>query len=218
MYQARAARWPPPPGFSAVSSAPHSLPLAYITCCMRLSLESGREITSLCAGWPPNRRRQQPIWPLKSSVVVSLIQKPCGTSVVGAVPDPGCCCFGGTPYWFTVISLLLRLRDGEPESIDAVLVSVHSTIWFAVRLLSKTAIELKKNSVPPLFRLKERVPGDCAGHTVKPGSTPEAVLTSPAVSNWTNVILAAPAASCAFESAEICAARKLFPCVPGQSS
>ena len=138
---------------------------------------------------------------MKSSVVVSLIQKPCGTSVVGAAPDPGCCCFGGTPYWFTIISLLLRLRDGEPESIDEVLARVHSTIWVAVPLGSKTAMELRKNSVPPLFRLKESVPGDCAGHTVKPGSTPEGALTSPTVSNCTTLTLAAPAASCAFESA-----------------
>src|SRR5258708_4410039 len=96
MYQARPARCPPPPGFSAVSSAPQSLPLAYMTCCMRLSLESGREITSLPGA--PTSSLQQPTAPLNRSVVVLLIQKPCGTSVVGAVPDPGCCCFGGTPY------------------------------------------------------------------------------------------------------------------------
>ena len=32
----------PPSGLSAVSSAPHSLPFAYVTCCMRVSFESGR--------------------------------------------------------------------------------------------------------------------------------------------------------------------------------
>ena len=41
-YQAMPARCGPPSGLSAVSSAPHSLPLAYITCCMRVSFESGR--------------------------------------------------------------------------------------------------------------------------------------------------------------------------------
>ena len=50
MYQAMPARCAPPSGLSAVSSAPHSLPLAYITCCMRVSFESGREMTSSCAG------------------------------------------------------------------------------------------------------------------------------------------------------------------------
>src|SRR5258706_439534 len=55
-----AARCAPPSGLSAVSSAPHNLPFAYVTCCMRVSLESGREITSLCAGSPPKSRRQQP--------------------------------------------------------------------------------------------------------------------------------------------------------------
>ena len=47
MYQAIPARCGPPSGLSAVSSAPHSLPLAYITCCMRVSFESGLEIGDL---------------------------------------------------------------------------------------------------------------------------------------------------------------------------
>src|SRR5260370_12311703 len=88
-------------GLTAVSSAPHNLPLAYITCCMRVSFESGVETTSLCAGWLPNKRRQQPTALLNSTVVVSLIQYPCGVLVVGRVPEPGCCCLGGIAYWFT---------------------------------------------------------------------------------------------------------------------
>src|SRR5438270_900636 len=47
MYHATPARCGPASGLSAVSSAPHSLPLAYITCCMRVSFESGREMTSV---------------------------------------------------------------------------------------------------------------------------------------------------------------------------
>ena len=73
MYHAMPARCGPASGLSAVSSAPQSLPLAYITCCMRVSFESGLEMTSLCAGWPPNRSRQQPT-PAIVTVVVSLMQ------------------------------------------------------------------------------------------------------------------------------------------------
>src|SRR5438093_471827 len=75
-------------GLIAVSRAPHSEPLAYITCCMRVSFESGRETTSLCAGSPPNNRRQQPT-PAIVAVVVSLMQWPSGTPVPGRLPEPG---------------------------------------------------------------------------------------------------------------------------------
>src|SRR5438309_2118293 len=104
MYHATPARCGPASGLSAVSSAPHSLPFAYVTCCMRVSFESGLEMTSLWAGSPTNSSRQQPT-PAIVGVVVSLMQKPCGTSVVGAVPEPGCCCFGGTAYWPTGLVL-----------------------------------------------------------------------------------------------------------------
>src|SRR5437660_9284007 len=111
MYHAMPARCGPLSGLIAVSSAPHSLPFAYITCCMRVSFESGLEMTSLCAGSPPNRSRQQPVCPLKSSVDVSLMQSPCATSGVvvlsANVPEPGCCCFGGTAY--TRLNLILIL-------------------------------------------------------------------------------------------------------------
>src|SRR5437660_12777905 len=73
---------------TAVSSAPHTLPFAYITCCMRVSFESSLETTSSCAGSLTNRRRQQPV-PAMVTGVVSLVQCPCGESVPGAVPDPG---------------------------------------------------------------------------------------------------------------------------------
>src|SRR6059058_1134903 len=105
------ARWAVLAGFRAVSSAPQILPLAYITCCMRVSFESGREITSLCAGSPPKSSRQQPT-PAIVEVVVSLMQWPCGALVPGAVPEPGCFCLGGMAYWFALINLLVRLRAG----------------------------------------------------------------------------------------------------------
>src|SRR4051812_9805834 len=98
-----------------------------MTCCMRVSFESGLEITSLCAGSAANRSRQQPR-PAMVDVVVSLMQCPCGTASPGAVPDPGCCCFGGSAYVCTGRSLLLRLTAGAVFS-DAVFLSVQSTIW-----------------------------------------------------------------------------------------
>src|SRR5438876_9855939 len=118
---------------SAVSRAPHSLPLAYITCCMRVSLESGREMTSLCAGGRPNRRRQQPV-PAIVTVVMSLMQSPSGVSIVASVPEPGCFCFGGTPYWFDESTLLLRVSAGVLLFSDEVFVSAHTMSWLEVWL------------------------------------------------------------------------------------
>src|SRR5918911_4697985 len=215
MYHAMPARCGPASGLSAVSSAPHTLPLAYITCCMRVSFESGLEMTSgprACAV-AVTSSFQQPVWPLKSRVTSSFRQKPCGTSVVGAVPEPGCCCFGGAPYWPTVTILLLIPIAGLTEFSDAVFVSVQTTSWLEVRLpaapetgfcASSAAFELSMYSVPLLARLNWAVPGDCAGHTVKPGFVEPAslgALTMPEVSMCCIVTLAAPAASWAFESA-----------------
>src|SRR3954447_13024492 len=122
------ARDAPPSGFSAVSRAPHSLPFAYETCCMRVSFESGVEMTSLCAGSPPNSSRQQPT-PAIVDVVVSLMQNPCGVAAVAGVPEPGWCCFGGSAYVLTATTLLLRLRAGDALFSDDVLVRVHTTTW-----------------------------------------------------------------------------------------
>src|SRR5919206_2316863 len=213
MYHAMPARCGPLSGLSAVSRAPHSLPFAYITCCIRVSFESGREMTSApraCAV-AVTSSFQQPVWPLNSSVVSSFRQKPCGTSVVGAVPEPGCCCFGGTPYCPTVTILLLIPIAGLTEFSDAVFVSVHTTSWLEVRLpaapetgfcASSAAFELSMYSVPLFARLNCDVPGDCAGQTVKPGWVEPAsldALTMPEVSMCCIVTFAAPAASCAFE-------------------
>ena len=63
---------------------------------------------------------------------MSLMQCPCGTAVPGAVPEPGWRCFGGSAYWFTDTSLLLRLRFGVPLFRDDVFVSVQTTIWLDV--------------------------------------------------------------------------------------
>jgi hypothetical protein len=69
---------------------------------------------------------------------------------------------------------------------------------------SSPALELRKYSVPPFAVSNEPVPGDWAGQTVKPGWVEPAslgALTMPEVSKWTTLTDAAPAASCAFESA-----------------
>src|SRR5438132_4566946 len=213
MYHAMPARCAPPSGLTAVSSAPQTLPFAYMTCCIRVSFESGREMTSeprACAE-APTSNFQHPV-PAMVTVVSSFRQWPCGTSTPGAVPEPGCCCFGGTPYWPTPRMLLLRLSAGT-EFSDEVFVSVQRMIWFELRVpaspltgfcASSAAFELRKYSVPPLSVLNESVPGDCAGQTVKPGCVEPAslgALTIPDVSMCWIAALGAPAASCAFEKA-----------------
>ncbi len=73
---------------TALSSAPHNLPFANVTCCIRVSFESGVEITSLWAGSAVSNSLQHPV-PRIVGVVVSLVQNPIGTVVVGGEPDPG---------------------------------------------------------------------------------------------------------------------------------
>src|SRR6266576_4102166 len=116
---------------TAVSSAPQTLPFAYITCCMRVSFESSFEITSLWAGSPTKTSRQQPV-PARVAVVVSFMQCPCGVSVPGAVPEPGWLALGGSAYWPTLSTLFERLTDGVVESSDDVLVRAQRTIWLEV--------------------------------------------------------------------------------------
>src|SRR5215469_3231468 len=135
MNHSMPARCGPPLGFSAVSSAPQSLPFAYVTCCIRVSFESGLATTSDPAAWAaaPTSSFQHPMAPLKSCVVVSFRQCPCGTSVPGAaLPEPGCCCFGGTPYRPTVRMLLLRPTAGLDVFSDAVFVIVQTMSWLEV--------------------------------------------------------------------------------------
>src|SRR6266550_7924459 len=138
------------------------------------------------------------------------MQSPWATSgvptLLASVPEPGCCCFGGTPYWPTVRVLFLRLTVPVVSS-DAVFVSDHTTSWFDVRVpaapetgfcASSAALELKKYSVPLFAVLNCDVPGDCAGQTVKPGCVEPAslgALTMPEVSICCRFTLAAPAAS-----------------------
>src|SRR4029453_18342941 len=113
---------------TAVSRDPQSLPLAYMTCCMRVSFESGRPISSVSGELTTSA--QQPTKPLNSTVVVSLMQAPSGTSGVvvlsARVAEPGCCCFGGIPYCATVNTLFVRLRVGDAVFSEDVFDSVQT--------------------------------------------------------------------------------------------
>src|SRR5215831_6032541 len=125
----------------------------------------------------PNNRRQQPV-PAIVTVMVSLMQKPWAVAVAAKVPEPGCCCFGGMPYWPTVSTLVDKLRAGDAVLREEVLVSVQTTRSVdepvkASPAASSPALELRKYSVPPALRSNEFVPGDWAGQTVKPGSVCE---------------------------------------------
>src|SRR5258705_2285414 len=195
MYHATPARCGPPSGFSAVSSAPHSLPFAYTTCCIRVSFESGLAATSAPFAWAAalTSSFQQPV-PAMVGVVSSFRQNPWGMAVPGAVPEPGCCCFGGTPYRPTVRILLLRLTAGFAVFSDAVFSRVHTMSWLEVRLpaapepgccVSSAAFALRKYFVPVVASFNCDVPGDCAGQSVKPGCVEPASLgafTMPEVS------------------------------------
>src|SRR5437773_1349560 len=99
-----------PPTVTAESRAPHSLPFAYVTCCIRVSFASSLYPTSGAVVWEngPTRSFQQPDCPLNSNVVSSLRQCPCGTVTPGALPEPSWAAFGGRAYWFTPSNVLLR--------------------------------------------------------------------------------------------------------------
>src|SRR3989442_2523444 len=100
---------------------------------MRVSFESGREMTSArgaCAA-AVTSSLQQPV-PAMVTVVSLLRQSPCGTSVPGAVPDPGCFCFGGIAYWPTPSTLFESASAGAAELSDDVFVNVQTTSWLDV--------------------------------------------------------------------------------------
>src|SRR6266699_3716636 len=115
---------------------------------MRVSLESGRDSTSLCAGSSFGRKnaRQQPRPAQNGNVsVVSLTHWPSGKS------PAFCSDFGGMPYFPTVSTLWLSARAGVGESSDCVFVSAQTSrsVEEPVPLASSAAFELRKYSVPP---------------------------------------------------------------------
>src|SRR6187200_2408690 len=97
MNQAMPARVTALAVVAPVSNAPQTLPLAYDTCCIRVSFES---IGMICSVPPPvwapdvTSSLQQPV-PAIVTVVLSLRQSPTGAPGVvvasATVPVPGCC-------------------------------------------------------------------------------------------------------------------------------
>src|SRR6476620_2081052 len=94
---------------------------------MRVSFESGVDTTSFCLAVGETSSLQHPT-PAIVAVVLSLMQYPCGASVVGAWPEPGWCCLGGSAYWPTDTSRLVSCTAGVAVFSDAVFVIDHTTI------------------------------------------------------------------------------------------
>ena len=112
--------------------------------------------------------------------------------------SPGFCSdFGGSAYSPTVSVVWLRASAGVEPS-DWVFVNAHTSrsVEEPLPLASSAAFELRKYSVPPAA-VAYCVPGDTAGHSVKPGLP----ASAPAVSNCVTRRVAAPAASADFENA-----------------
>src|SRR5690349_7863452 len=154
---------------SAVSSAPHSFPFAYHTCCIRLSFESSVP-SDWCGGAGGRRRICQQPGPKGVGSVRSFRQSASGV-------DPAFwLARAGTPYSPTFSTLLCSCRSGSAESSEDVLVSDHTTSSSDVRgpvqpvghVASSVAFELRKYSVPPP-PVWYWLGGEFAGHTVNPG-------------------------------------------------
>src|SRR5262245_31102207 len=103
---------------TAVPAEPHRSPLTYQVCCIRVSSESGDEMTSSCSGSSTNSSCQHP-GPNWVGIVVSLTHWPSGKS-------PACWfCRGGNTYVLLLISRLRMLSAGVAELSDDVLVSAQ---------------------------------------------------------------------------------------------
>src|SRR5512133_2993477 len=101
---------------SAVSSAPHSFPFAYQTCCMRESFESVVPSDWGGGGAGSSRICQRP-GPNGVGSVGSFRQSASGVEPAFGLER------AGTPYWPTFRTLLARCTSGLAESSEDVLVS-----------------------------------------------------------------------------------------------
>src|SRR5260370_1022020 len=99
---------------SAVSRAPHSLPLTQVPCCMRVSLLSRLADFSANGSAMPS-----------SALLQELLLR---QSRSGCVPD-FCSAGGGGAYMPTSSLVLLRVSVGDPPPSDPVLVSAHTSSW-----------------------------------------------------------------------------------------
>src|SRR5437016_14176492 len=132
-----------PPTFTAVSSAPHTVPLAYATCCMRESLAFRLPFggPKVVLSWLPT----------PATVVLQL-----GRITVSAMHcdsgrlSAGCFARGGTAYVSTASVDRPSVGAGEGELSEDVFNIVHSRMLLLVPESENPERELRKNAVPPL--------------------------------------------------------------------
>src|SRR5580700_1960895 len=132
-----------PPTFTAVSRAPHTLPLAYATCCMRESLAFRLPFggPKVVLSWLPT----------PATVVLQLVRITVSAMHSDSGRSPaGCFASGGTAYVSTASPDMPSAGAGEAEFSEDVFVIVHSRMVLLVPKFENTASELRKNSVPPL--------------------------------------------------------------------
>src|SRR5947207_5654332 len=112
-----------------VAAAPHSVPLAYHVCCMRVSFASGCDSTSGCheggnTAGTAKKRAQHPMPP--PNRVLSFRHSPSGISPVFWFA------LGGSTYVGLLIVRLVHSSAGVAVSSDAVLVIAQRPMRFAV--------------------------------------------------------------------------------------
>src|SRR3954468_12945463 len=132
-----------PPTCTAVSSAPQTLPFAYITCCIRESFEF-----RLAVG-PPKLALLWVAMPAIAVLQFGMTTVSPTQSNNGRFPA-GCVARGGTAYVSTATVEIDRLGAGDAVLSDAAFVIVHNRMELLVPSSEKTALELRKYSVPPL--------------------------------------------------------------------
>src|SRR3954463_3358136 len=149
-----------PPTCTAVSSAPQTLPFAYITCCIRESFAF-----RLAVG-PPKLALLWVAMPAIAVLQLGIMTVSPTQSDSGRLPA-GCVARGGTAYVSTGTSERNMLADGDVVFNEEVFVIDHRRMELLVPSSENTALELRKYSVPPLSVLNW-FPGLTAGQTVKP--------------------------------------------------
>src|SRR6476661_3573281 len=130
-----------PPTFTAVSRAPHNLPLANATCCMRESLAF-----RLPLGGP----KVALLWLLMPATVVLQLGRITVSAMhceSGRLPA-GCVARGGTAYVSTATVDTFSVGAGEVVLSEEVFNMLHTRMLLLVPSFENTALELRKNSVP----------------------------------------------------------------------
>src|SRR5438874_12782475 len=146
---------------TAVSRAPHSLPAAKTTCCMRVSLLSS------AYSWLGANGSAKPLRKVPQALLFR-------QSARGVAPT-FCSERAGTTQKPTVSTLWASVIDGFLLPSELVFVSDHTSSWCELLgptatplpCASSAALELRKYSVPP-FAVELRPAGAVAGQIVKP--------------------------------------------------